>query len=167
MSFNQSVITKIRSSLTLYVKELGTLDKSISQIDSKIKALEKAGIEHGSPSWKKDKNDNSFLRIVRPATNEQKREFVYVGSKPEKIAEAFSSINRYNQRTKLYKERYELSSMKLLIQGRLNNTLEKSLDAYTRKRAAELSKRCNEIEIDLTGDIEQIDIEHIRPTHDQ
>lgn len=62
------------------------------EILDRIAALELEGVEYGTPSYKAGK----YLRIVKGGRGQQ-REFVYVGSDPEKIEVALAAIERGRQ----------------------------------------------------------------------
>lgn len=67
--------------------------KLVKALKAKQKALEKAGIDYGSPHYKQDR----YLRIVKPVTTGKKREFVYVGADPTRQKAALDALERGKQ----------------------------------------------------------------------
>ncbi|MCP4273012.1 MAG: hypothetical protein GY781_13805 [Gammaproteobacteria bacterium] len=150
---------ELTTNVSKLAKNITTLKRRVNSIDKLITKLENTYIEAGKPNWKKDKSGNSFLRMVRPATEEAPRKYIYIGSKPGRIAEAFAAVDRHNQLTRLRKIKGEIESYIHQIQGTMLN----ANDRLLRYVANDLPLFENQT-IDLNGSIDQMDIDHARPT---
>ncbi len=158
--------TKIKNSLKTLSKLHACYNKALKHVEGEINRLLDVGTEHGKPHWKKDKHDKYFLRIVRPATITEKRSFIYIGSKPEKIAEAFAAINRHEQLLKLYEFEYELNSVTRINEASLIRYHESiSTLIESNRNGMHVAYKAIETKADITGNIEQMDINHVRPIH--
>ncbi|MBO1367258.1 hypothetical protein BVH60_14320 [Vibrio cholerae] len=92
---SQFIVTKwgcmsILKSLDLIKMQYEAVVECIEELKSTQAALEKAGIDYGTPNYKEGK----YLRIVRPAKDGRGRQFEYVGSDPAKQKVVLSAIER-------------------------------------------------------------------------
>ena len=81
---------KVLKSLTSIQSQYEAVIAAIGELKSEQKALKKAGILYGTPTYKQGK----YLRIVRPATEDRGRQFEYVGADPDKQQAVLEAIQR-------------------------------------------------------------------------
>ncbi|MCP4487091.1 MAG: hypothetical protein GY820_07205 [Gammaproteobacteria bacterium] len=155
------VNASIRKSITQITSLLKKYEKYVKELSYKIGHIDSAGLEKGTPNWKKDKYGNSYLRLIRPSLFGQ-REFKYVGSKKEKIAEAFAGIDRFRQQQILLTKRESIMIAFEDLDSDIN-LIKIKLENLVYEHAEIIENLGTDFSIDLTGGIDQIDIEHIRP----
>lgn len=83
------------------------------------KALKKAGIDYGTPTYKNKK----YMRIVRPAANGEPRQFDYVGADPEKQEAALAALERGRKYDELTEKISELEQEIAAIKYSLNRII--------------------------------------------
>lgn len=78
---------------------------AISDLQARQKALKKAGLEYGSPNYK----NGRYLRIVKPATGDNSRQFQYIGADPQKQKAVLEAIDRGREYDELGQQIADLS----------------------------------------------------------
>lgn len=97
---------KVHKVLDSIMKQFQSSLEIISDLKARQKALKKAGLEYGSPNYK----NGRYLRIVKPASGDNGRQFQYIGADPEKQKAVLEAIDRGREYDELGKQIADLSN---------------------------------------------------------
>jgi hypothetical protein len=157
------MIKQIHTTLNLYIELSARNAKAQEHLNKLLTHLDKAGTEAGKPNWKYNAKGDAFLRIVRPAVDGKAREFIYIGAKADKIADAFASTDRQRQKEEISDELSEARMQGYILKGAIGE-LSETLDSKLSHAANHYDLSIMTQGVDVTGGRDQIYIEHIRPT---
>lgn len=100
------IMNKVPFVLESIMKQYQSALRAIVELETRQKALKNAGLEYGSPSYK----NGRYLRVVKPASGDSGRQFLYIGADPEKQKAVLEAIDRGKVYNKLGRKITALSA---------------------------------------------------------